>query len=177
MSASPRCGACAALLVGLTAAAFGLAPARGAAPRYHPRQGASIPIVTLTSTAPGYRAIESGMARFILLLQANERAAAARLLSRRMDVGHRRAFVQGKWLTRTSAADFGIVYFLPAIRIRTRGVAGTRAIVRVEPLTPFAPQTMAIGFIEVPMYRENGRWRVDPTPVAIRRTAKRPARK
>jgi hypothetical protein len=146
----------------------------GAAPaaRYRPRPWSSIPILTLTSRAPGARAIETRMARFILALQANNREAASRLLSQRLEPARRRAFLKGTWLRRNSAQDFGIVYFLPAIRLRTRGVSGSRAVVRVEPLTPFAPKTMAIGFIDVPMYRERGEWRINPTPVAVRRAGK-----
>src|SRR5438874_12558309 len=87
------------------------------AARYRPRPWSSIPILTLTSRAPGPRAIETRMARFILALQANDRPAAARLLSQRMDRRRRRAVLPGKWLRRNRAQDFGIVYFLPASRL------------------------------------------------------------
>jgi hypothetical protein len=141
-------------------------------PRGRAREGASSPIITITSSAVGPRKVETRMAKFILSLQANDRNAGARLLSRRVSADRRRAFLKGTWLTRDSTIDFALIYFLPAIRVRTRGITGSRAVVRVEPLTVYAPKEMPIGFIDVPMYRENGQWQVDPAPVAVQRVRK-----
>lgn len=155
----------AALGVGLTATL----PAWAAAKRFRPREGASTPIVTLAGTAPAARAIEARMARFILSLQANDRMAAERLLSRQVSPSYRRAFRAGTWLRRDSTRDFALIYFLPAIRLQAREISRTRALVRVAPLTPYAPREMAIGFLDVPMLYETGHWQVNPAPMMVRK--------
>jgi hypothetical protein len=161
----------------VAAVGFGaVVPGRAAAPRPRLREGASTPIVTLTSTTAPSRTIEARMAKFILSLQANDRGAATLLLSRRVNAGYRRAFQDGKWLARQSTQDFALIYFLPAIRVRTLGISRTSAVVRVEPLTLYAPREMAIGFIDVPMYLESGHWRVHPAPVAVQKKRKPAAR-
>jgi hypothetical protein len=162
-------GIIASAIIGLLA----ILPAWAAGTRFRPREGASTPIVTLAGTAPAARAIEARMARFILSLQANDRIAAARLLSRRVSPGYRRAFRAGKWLTRGSTRDFALIYFLPAIRLQARDISRTRALVRVAPLTPYAPREMPIGFLDVPMVYETGRWQVNPAPTAVRQAQRR----
>src|SRR5207302_6003470 len=92
MTLFPKTGARSARLI--AAAAIYLAASRGNAtasaptPAPHvaarrgsvrPRPGSSVPIITLTSSATIPRALETRMAQFILSLQANDRAAAARL--------------------------------------------------------------------------------------------------
>jgi hypothetical protein len=165
---SGRLGA-AVVGVGLMAALPGFTAGR----RFRPREGSSTPIVTLAGTAPAARAIEARMARFILSLQANDRGAAERLLSRRVSPGYRRAFRAGTWLKRGSTKDFALIYFLPAIRLQARDISRTRAIVRVAPLTPYAPREMPIGFLDVPMLNETGHWQVNPAPTKVRQTRKR----
>src|SRR5438874_2285056 len=107
MTARKRYGVRPALLIPVILAALGAGPAAcRAAARLRYRSGSSVPIVTVTSSAPGPRAIEARMAQFILALQANDRSTAGRLLSQRMDAAHRRAFLRGEWLTRGSTKDF-----------------------------------------------------------------------
>jgi hypothetical protein len=163
-------------LIGIAAAAVGLAGASTClgAPRAAgrlPARATAGPTIAITAATPASRKVETRLARFIIALQRDRRADAARMLARDTPEEQRRAFLRGEWLNRARANDLSRLFYLPALRLRTLAIGDREARVRLLPLS--RPGEGVAGFLDVAMVREASRWQIRIGPLGDIRAAAR----
>ncbi|MFN3648460.1 MAG: hypothetical protein ACK47B_02675 [Armatimonadota bacterium] len=133
------------------------------------------PVITTTSPVPEYREAEIKLARFINALQLDRRERAVSLLSSQVPDSARQALLERRWLNPAAGkAQFERILFVKDLQIRPRGqIEGDTLKLYVIPRRiPFNygikdPKKRSkdlIGYLEIPMRREAGEWRVELLP-------------
>jgi hypothetical protein len=159
----------AAAAVGLVGACACPGAARAAGRQ--PARAMAGPTIAITAATPASRTVETRLARFIIALQRDRRADAARMLARDTPREQRRAFLRGEWLNRARANDLTHLFYLPALRLRTLAIGDREARVRLLPLS--RPGEGVAGFLDVAMVREARRWQLRIGPLGDIRAAAR----
>lgn len=157
------------------AAALGLVggPASLGAPqttRPNSARTAAGPTIAITAATPASRKVETRLAGFIIALQRDRRADAARMLARDTPGEQRRAFLRGEWLNRARGNDLTRLFYLPGIRLRTLAIGEREARVRLMPLS--RPGEGVAGVLDIGV-REASRWQVRIGPLGDTRAAAR----
>jgi hypothetical protein len=150
LSGSPR--------LGTTAAANSTHPG-AKQPRPQPARTAA-PEILLTGATRETRAVEARLAAFVRAVRRRDGRWAARFLSREMPPPVRAAVIERDWPWRTASQDLGPLFSSPRLRLRTVGLRGKRARVRIGQQRVIAGAREASGFYDVGMVREGTRWQV-----------------
>ncbi|MBI3911382.1 MAG: hypothetical protein HY320_10675 [Armatimonadetes bacterium] len=118
------------------------------------------PEIFLSSAEPPARGPETGLARFILALQANQWERAAGCLATTVPARERNQLRHGRWLhPPRDPRDPAWVFYMPRIRLRAESVTDTQATVQLMPDRNNPPGVPA-GVMRVTMVREGSVWRV-----------------
>jgi len=134
-------------------------------------RAAAGPTIAITAATPASRKVETRLAGFIIALQRDQRATAARMLARDTPGEQRRAFLRGEWLNRARGNDLTRLFYLPGIRLRTIAIGEREARVRLLPLS--RPGEGVAGVLDIGMVREASRWQVRIGPLGDVRAAAR----
>jgi hypothetical protein len=127
------------------------------------------PAISLAHAEGEYFDVESRLAQFIRALQRGDRAQAAQWLSHRVPAAERAAAAQGAWLRRDprSREDVNQILFVSDLQIQPRQqIEGNAVDLFVVPRKiPFNyrkkhKDTRLVGYLQVPMRKEDGEWRV-----------------
>lgn len=157
------------LWVALTAAGGSGSPGRRAAhpatgrPAHvqvdHPR-AAPAPEILLTGSTRETRAAEARAAAFVQAIRHRNGPRAARFLSRETAPAVRAAVAQREWPWRQAPEDLALLFARPALRLRTLGMTRRHARVRLGPQHLDRHSREAVGFYDLGMVWEEGRWQV-----------------
>jgi hypothetical protein len=130
---------------------------------------AAAPEIVLTGRTRENRAAEARLAGFLRAVRRADGERAARYLSRSTALAVRQAVARREWPWRTAPQDLGLLFRLPALRLRTVALRGGRARVRIAPQQEDRKSTAPVGFYDVGMEREGSRWQVRLPAAGARR--------
>jgi hypothetical protein len=118
------------------------------------------PEILLTGATRETRAAEARLAAFVRAVRRRDGERAARFLSRETAQPVRTAVARREWPWRTAPQDLGPLFSSPRLGLRTVGLRGRRARVRIAQRRVNPGSREASGFYDVGMVREGARWQV-----------------
>src|SRR5262249_55526736 len=121
---------------------------------------ASAPEILLTGATRETRAVEARLAAFVRAVRRRDGARATRFLSRETARPVRVAGRRRDWPWQTAPQDLGPLFSSPRLKLRTVGLRGRRARVRIGQPRMDPGRREASGFYDVGMVREGARWQV-----------------